>query len=508
MTLIIKAGYLVAAITVVACSLNKSGGTNYYFDSFLGSDSNTGVSPEMAFKRLNKIKDLNLRAGDSVLLKSGALFTEQLYISVRGDSGKPVVVGKFGGDAKPYIKGNGSQLQAVYVFNSEHILIRDLEISNKGDVPVDGMTGLLVELKNYGTAKDIIVDNLFIHDVYGILTRDGKGGGNAILLRNLEADDTVSCSSRFDGLIVQNCYIRDCQRNGIMMWGNWERKRWNPSLHVVIRNNILDGVPGDGIVPVACESPLVEYNVMKNCPAALPPSEACDGIWPWSCDNAVVQFNLVSDHKSQVDGYGFDSDWNSTNSLFQYNLSFNNDGGFLLLCNSGGWSREWSFGNEGTIVRYNISINDGLRNYLPENKKEYFSPVIHITGPTRNSLIEKNLFIVLKKPKPEIDKTIVTLDDWSGYADSTFFINNFIFIEEPNLAVNSTKSTHNFFEHNLYVGELKNPAKGFDKYNGNFNKALWYSESDENWDKLINFVKDKTVPLNGKEIKVLEIIGY
>jgi hypothetical protein len=386
-------------------------------------------------------------------------------------------------------------------------VIRDLEISNRGEHPVAGLKGLLIELENYGTGKDITVDNLFVHDVHGTLQVEEDDGGNAIHLKNYNDTEHDTIPSRFDGLIVQNCLIRDCQRNGIRMWGNWERHRWFPSLNVVIRNNVLDGVPGDGIVPVACESPLVEYNVMKNCPPTLPPSEACDGIWPWSCDNAVVQYNVVSDHRSQVDGYGFDSDWNSTNSLFQYNLSFNNDGGFLLVCNSGGWPLDWSAGNTGTVVRYNISINDGLRDYIPYDDK-YFSPVIHFTGPISNTLIKKNLFYVFKKPKPEIDRTLFSLTDWSGDPDSTFIKNNYIFVEEPNLAVDAGTSTNNFFENNLFVGNLRAPKSGFESYNGKFDRAMWFDDNDENWTRLIEFVRDKTVPLNGQEISVLEIIGY
>jgi hypothetical protein len=367
-----------------------------------------------------------------------------------------------------------------------------------------------VELDNYGIAKNITIDNFFVHDVYGILTRDKKGGGNAIFLKSLQDQNADSVSSRFDGVLIQNCFIKDCQRNGITMWGNWIRKNWNPSLDVVIRRNIIEGVPGDGIVPVACESPLVEYNVMRKCPPTLPPTEACDGIWPWSCDNAVVQYNIVSDHKSQVDGYGFDSDWNSNNSLFQYNLSYNNDGGFLLLCNSGGWPADWSAGNNGTVIRYNISINDGLRNYIPKDAKEkdHFSPVIHITGPTSNSRIEKNIFYVYTKPQPQVDKTIVSLTDWGGYPDSTFFRSNYLFLEESNRAIEPTRSSNNFYENNVYVGDLKTPAKGFIQHNGIFDQNLWYDKSDENWNKLIDFIKDKQVPIDGKQLSVPGIIGF
>ena len=53
-------------------------------------------------------------------------------------------------------------------------------------------------------------------------------------------------------------------------------------------------MPGDGIVPIGCDSTLIEHNVMRNCPANLPDSEAAAGIWPWSCDNTIIQFNEVS----------------------------------------------------------------------------------------------------------------------------------------------------------------------------------------------------------------------
>ena len=489
---------------LIACNPPRSHSVNYYFDPVSGNDTNTGIAAGCPFKSLARIRTLPLKPGDSVLLKSGALFTEPLFISCRGDSGKPVVVGKYGGTSRPYIKAGGQSNNAVHVYNSEHVVVRDLEISNKGKEPIDGINGVLVEVKNYGTAKDIILDSLSIHDVYGILVRENLGGGNAILLRNKLPDDTVSRPSRFDGLVVQNCTIRDCQRNGIMMWGNWIRSQWYPNLNVVIRHNVIDGVPGDGIVPVACESPLVEYNVMKNCPATLPPSEACDGIWPWSCDNAIIQYNIVSDHKSKVDGYGFDSDWNSTNSVFQYNLSYNNDGGFLLICNSGGWTTDWSFGNKGTRIRYNISINDGLRNF--KLKEHYFSPVIHCTGPTENTVIEKNIFYLFKKPDEKTDRTLISLTDWSGYPDSTIFRENYIFAEERYRAADTGKSTRTHFEDNLFVGEML-AFNGFESRPGPFDKYLWYKESDENWTNLLQFIRNKTVTVNGKEWKISDIIG-
>jgi hypothetical protein len=115
---IIKTGILSLAIAIGACTSNKVTTVNYYFDPDQGANVNTGTSPDQAFKSLSKIRDIVLQPGDSILLKSGALFTEPLYISCKGDSGKLIVIGKYGGDARPHIKGNGSCVQLRIYCNS------------------------------------------------------------------------------------------------------------------------------------------------------------------------------------------------------------------------------------------------------------------------------------------------------------------------------------------------------------------------------------------------------
>ena len=502
---IIGSGLFICGVFLIVSCSKQIKTTNYYFDPINGSDSNKGTSEKRPLRSLSKISALEIRPGDSILLKSGAEFSEEFNLTCRGSELMPVVIGKYGSSERPVLKGNGKHDAAIHILNSEYLVIRDLEISNDAGKPIPGLHGLWVELRNFGTAHGITIDNLFVHDVTGSCTRTEKDGGHAILIQNYHDDKPDTVLSCFDKLTIENCQIKSCSRSGIILWGNWIRSKWKPSTNVVIRNNILDGVPGDGIVPVGCDGVLVEYNVMKNCPGTLPVTEAADGIWPWSCDNALVQYNIVSDHKSPVDAYGFDSDWNSTNSVFQYNLSFNNDGGFLLLCNSGGWTPDWSIGNTGTRVKYNISINDGIRNY--KLKEHYFSPVIHCCGPVKNSVIEKNLFILFKKPDKMIDRTLICLDDWKGYPDSTYFRGNFIVTEESYNTIILTKSTNTFVDNNLYVGKLSDPLHGFIKYTGTFDKGTWYGKDDGNWKKLIDFIKDKTVTISGKEMKVADIIG-
>lgn len=500
----------VAALLAISCST----GTSYYFDSENGNDANSGTSPRKPFRSFAKVAELELGPGDRILLKSGAVFTEKLQVSARGEEGRPVVIGRYGGEAYPHIKGDASSLEMLHIYNSEHIIVRDIEVSNKGARIRPHLSGVLVEAYNYGRAADITLDNLYVHDVYGSLIKgegmehEDAGGGQAMFITCRRDDGTDTIPSYFDGLIVENCHIKDCQRNGIIMWGNWARNMWLPSLGVVIRNNLLEGVPGDGIVPTACDGALVEYNIMRDCPPTLPYTEACDGIWPFSSDNTLVQFNVVEGHKSKTDGYGYDSDYNSRNSTFRYNLCSNCEGGFLLLCNSGGWPEDWSVGNVGTRVMYNVSINDGIRDFIvTENKSDYFSPVIHITGPTYNSIINKNIFIQPSRGGKKMDRRIVCSDDWRGWSDSTAFRDNYIYVEEPTVAYDSLLSTRNYLSSNMFWGPLV-PQQGFVPGEGGFGRESWYDASDPNWDKLITFLEDKTVELDGARVPVLELPGF
>lgn len=131
MKFIFKALMLLSIPGLLACT-RQTATTNYYFDSVNGNDANTGTSPGQAFKSLSKLSSLPVNAGDSILLKSGSVFTEKLYFSGKGEAGRPVVIGKYGGEAMPHIKGDATELEMVHIYNSEHIVVRDLEISNKG----------------------------------------------------------------------------------------------------------------------------------------------------------------------------------------------------------------------------------------------------------------------------------------------------------------------------------------------------------------------------------------
>jgi hypothetical protein len=290
-----------------------------------------------------------------------------------------------------------------------------------------------------------VLSGLDIHDVNGSLVKS-EGAGYGILWENRGREK----KSRFDGLLIENNTVRRCERNGILgSSGHWQRSNWHPSLNVVIRNNLIEQVPGDGIVPIGCDGALVEYNVIRDCPRLLPDTEAAAGIWPWSCDNTVIQFNEVSDHKSPWDAQGFDSDWNSRNTVIQYNYSHDNEGGFLLVCTNGGVKGPNNVGNIGTIVRYNVSVNDGLR---ATGKHAGFSPAFHISGPVKDTKIYNNLVYSNRKPAG-VERKLLKMDNWGGpWPIDTWFANN-LFVTEDWTTYDYGEAVNTIFLNNLYWGE-------------------------------------------------------
>lgn len=422
----------------------------YYIDATNGSDVNDGLSAAKAWKTIERTKKVTFRPGEKLLLKRGELFGGELEVRGNGTSAQPVIVDAYGEGNKPCIVGTDVSMYAMRIFNSDYVTVQNLEIVNTGKQPLPNRTGLKIECKDYGVSHNIKINNLTIRDVNGSLVKE-QGGGSGIYIVN--GGDSIA--SRFDSLVIENCHILRCARNAMIWSGYYDRRNWHPSKHTIVRNNLIEGVPGDGIVPIGCDSTLIEYNVMRDCPEVLPMTEAAAGIWPWSCDNTVIQFNEVSGHKAPWDAQGFDCDYNSTNTIIQYNYSHDNYGGMVLICDSG--EREFSLGNVNSIVRCNISIGDGIR----PNKTRIgmFSPGIHVAGPVKNTLIERNIVHLNAKPSAEIDRSMVVSDSWGGYADSTFFKKNIFYTAETSqFAMN--ESTNNSFCGNWYLGKYKKLPSG------------------------------------------------
>lgn len=429
--------YLSITQTVAAAA-----GHTYYVDSVAGNDAGPGTSAVKAWRTLDKVNATTFSGGDRILFKSGAKWTGQLWPKGSGTESAPIVIDKFGGEAKPAINGAGLTDNTLLLKNQQYWEINNLEITNSGAIPAL-RRGVLVSAESFGDMRHIYLRSLTVHDVNGI--DEPKHNGGIIFL-------TIGASkpSRFVDLRIENNRIYRVDRQGIMGSSDqWVRTKWHPSLGVVIRNNRLDDIGGDGIVPVATDGALVEYNVVSR--ASQRSRGYSVAIWPWSADNTLIQYNEAFLTKGERDGQGFDADWNSRNTTIQYNYSHDNDGGFVLICNEGGHGND-SAGNTGTIVRYNLSVNDHTRG-------------ITVAGPVSGAQIYNNTIYVGKNEKVDL----LLNADWNGWADGTHLTNNIFYVDgqaqfaygmtrAPNgrytTAIGMGQSTNTTFDANVYYGNI------------------------------------------------------
>lgn len=413
----------------------EAAGTIYYVDSMRPDDSGDGMSPETAWKSLEKVSATTFAPGDQILFKAGGSWNGQLHPKGSGTTGSPIRIDQYGTGNKPIINGNGISANpdatggaAVYLYNQEYWEIRNLEVTNTGATAALRY-GVSVVASDYGTARSIHLINLTVHDVNGINT-DRKNGGISIQALG----NTVSTA--FDDVLIDGCTVYAVDRTGITLHSKWMNRGglvdsgpWNPWTNVIVQNNNVYDVGGDGILVRVAQSPLIQYNTSHD--VNVRSGDYSAGIWVFNTDDAVLQYNEAYLTRTTLDGQGFDADYNTNRTVIQYNYSHDNEGGFLLIITPGSTTGMF---NNGTIVRYNISQNDKAR-------------LIQLFGPVKDASIYNNTFYV----GPGLSTNLLELNNQGGFPDGTSVKNN-IFYNLGSGVYALGNSTNTTFDSNVFYG--------------------------------------------------------
>jgi len=377
---------------MVLCPTNVSATkTTYYVDSVNGNDSNNGTSPSTAWKTLGKVNSVTFQPGDRILFAADRAWSGWLAPKGSGTNGNPIIIDMYGTGNRPVINTAGEVLIAFYLCNQQYWEINNLEITNLGLLPRTSRTGIKIEARDFGVVNHIYLRNIYVHDVNGDSVR--KDIDNGGIYFTVTGNTT---RTRFNDILIENCTVKDVNRTGISVGGsswaylydNWGGRYPQQIIddcshtNVVIRNNYVENIGGDGIVPMFCNKPLVEYNVANNTDTTSHlAGQFSAAIWPWRCEDALFQFNEAYLTRYSADGQAFDCDY-SNRTIYQYNYSHDNEGGFILLC-----------GNESldSIVRYNISQNDrtGIFSVLGAATGSLYNNTIYI-GPGLNTTMFRN----------------------------------------------------------------------------------------------------------------------
>lgn len=392
-----------------------TGDVTYYVDAENGNDENDGTSPETAWKTLAKASSIRqLKEGGSILLKAGSVWNgEQLSVkNAKGSEANPIVIGSYGEGAKPVINGQGAnwasstspkeELAAVHIKNCENIVVENLEITNWDETATPGsgwtygqssklLSGLVVENRDAGELSNVVIRNNEIHDVNGKMAggADKGAGGLIVLVTGDGANHSGKVESWYNGLTIEGNEVYKVCHEAIYMESVWASRtlvggtssdtgyqnagngKWIGSSDVVIENNYVHDVAGDGIVPINTTDALVQYNLIDNAADTNWDYSANvnhAALWTWDSDNVTFRyneaFNSSKDSAGEAmlpgtnDSMAFDFDYGVQNCLYEYNYSHDNYGGFLMLCPGPG-------ATVNNIARYNLSINDGRYDGAP-----------------------------------------------------------------------------------------------------------------------------------------------
>ena len=338
-------------------------GHNYYIDADKGSDSNSGLSPDSAWKSLSKVNSKIFQPADSILFKSGCQWTGHLRPQGSGVDKYPICISNYGTGALPKISQGPMQGIVVLLLNQDQWEIRHLEIDGGTAKTTQQVGGIQVQATTAGRVLNyIVISDCIIRNIQGSIKLYESC---AIWVGVPGWNDNNGLTTSFNDVLIQNNQIYQSDRCGILVWttaapggASQFQPGLIPSKNVIVRNNLLEDIGGDAILVLGSDKPLIERNVVRRCCIksgnpiyGTDYNQSAAAIWVHHCEKGIMQYNAVYDCLkigTNNDGMAYDFDFNCNGNILQYNYSRNNAGGFLLIMNTA----------TNNIARYNISEND------------------------------------------------------------------------------------------------------------------------------------------------------
>lgn len=424
----------------------------YFIDATNGNDANDGNSIATAWKSIAKVNSTTFAPGDSILFKSGEIWSgSMLWPKGSGTIGRPIVVSKYGVGNLPLINAHtlsSPNENGVYLFNQQYFTIADLEITNNyasTNTDTAIKKGVYVLATNFGTVRGITLKNLVIHDVLGTYDSNNESGG---IFCNITGTTTIT---KFDSLIIDNCKVYNVDKIGISNNSTWDGRDaigdygatpWRPSTNYIVRNCRVDSSGGNSLIVRDAQSPLIENNIFWKSSKRY----SGNSMFTFNCDDALVQYNEAAFNvynANDVDASGFDGDYRCKRTIFQYNYSHDNDGGaFVVVCQPDGVPGRF---NDGNVLRYNISQNDGKFNGGINNEGQIFS----ITGQSTNTTIYNNVIF----SSSDFNYAIVHRrwgDAGTVWPDNTKYYNNIFYFNKSNATFAFQSSSNNLLNNNVF----------------------------------------------------------
>jgi hypothetical protein len=324
-----------------SCNSEKKAGTQVFYVSPGGDDTNSGLSIHKAWKSVARVNEQNLQPGSTVLFEGGMKFAGTIELTGKDSASaeKRITISSYGNGIATIDGGNGLAMKAE---NCPYFSVKKLKFTGNGRKEGNQSDGVYLSGCN-NAAIDSVEISEFQHSGLSIY--------------------------KCDTIRVTRVYAHDNGFAGIHVYGTsiWDKEKYdNHNIYIaycIAENNpgdptALTNHSGNGILASSVKNGMIEYCEAFNNGWDMPwNGNGPVGIWIWDCTDFTIQYCISHDNKTSrgaADGGGFDLDGGVSNSLIQYCLSYHNQGPGIGLFEFGA-GKTW----ENNIIRYNISHNDG-----------------------------------------------------------------------------------------------------------------------------------------------------
>lgn len=350
-----------------------------------------------------------------------------------------------------------------------------------------------------GKLQHVVIEDCYVHDVVGYHPNNGAVGRGGKMSGGINAYGPYD-DLHMDKNIVMYCDVEGI-RNDVLAWmGDTNTQFPSYMEDVTANNNFIVGVPGDGIVLSSANQCEITNNylsdagysyyatskkknhniswsagsgVQNGCrdvetktgavakdmgnrkdPITIPTTNFA-GLWFIGTKDSVAQYNeAVNNVWTCNDSEAFDADMYCWGTVFQYNYTYRNNGGFLLIM---------STADDGTLVRYNVSVEDSQGYGLDGGESQ--NGLFHYSGAP--DAIYNNLFI--------LGKDVATI--FGGPSNTTHFFNNIVvapngLLKKGAHAVDGYDYKYDFHINGSSDGTVKNPQLSGEMYNNLFTEGI------------------------------------
>lgn len=334
-------GFKLFFVCVFCLLVFNSGGNNrvFFIDRLNGNDSNTGTSSDSAWASISKLNEIEIQPGDSILFRGGQVFQGTIQLkNWMGNAEKGILISSYG---EGFATISGGNSEAFVADSCSFLEIKNFSFVGSGRKNGNTTPGVIIS-----NSQNISVDSVKVSGFQ-------KAGLKISDSQNIRVTRVHAFENGFAGILTGDVYnnpFKLLTKNIYIGYCIAENNPGDPM--------ILDNHSGSGILISGTDSAVVEYCLAKNNGWDQPwEGNGPIGIWAYHSNNVIIQRCIAHSNKTNPkgwDGGGFDFDGGVTNSVMQYNLSYNNMGpGFGLYQYYG--AAKW----ENNIIRYNISFNDG-----------------------------------------------------------------------------------------------------------------------------------------------------